>query len=104
MANLICYEDPANVSRMASVTREHREVLKQYIAKTLLVVEQKDTAAAAAAAPKDILTLQRLYCEVSDTDMDLMPFRHNAIYVYIKTHFPTFLEKVSSKRINLFID
>lgn len=88
MADLIRYEDPANVSRMASVTREHREVLKQYIAQKLLAVEQKDTAA--AAAPKDILVLQRLYCEVSDTDMDLTSFRNNAIFVYIKTHFPTF--------------
>lgn len=88
MASLIRYEDKENVSKMGNVKGEPREVLKKYIAKTLFVILQQPLAGAGAAAKlerdKEALVLQQLYSEIQNTDLDLMSFRHNAIYAYIR--------------------
>jgi hypothetical protein len=71
----IRYEDEEKVLKLVNVTGENRKVLKTYIAQTLFAL---------SAQVEDALLLQQLYAEVGNTDLGLMPFRYNAIFVVVR--------------------
>ena len=78
----IRYEDEEKVLKLVNVTGENREVLKTYIAQTLFALSSTGTGAGTGA--EALLLLQQLYAEVGNKDLGLMPFRYNAIFVFVR--------------------